>query len=120
MVDPEYYGYLRMEGLKQFFSTDGPPNLLIFKNGSPHLQKELYEIFRKHVDGRYFWKNDSLHETMFKKVVRSTRVNYQELSTLLKEIESISNNCPLNLVSYGVLIQPLTPNKLLYRPNFDT
>ena len=57
---------------------------------------------------------------MFKKVVRSTGVNYQELSTLLKEIESISNNCPLNVVSYGVLIQPLTPNKLLYRPNFDT
>ena len=42
------------------------------------------------------------------------------MSTLLKEIESISNNCPLNVVSYGVLIQPLTPNKLLYGPNFNT
>ena len=40
--------------------------------------------------------------------------------TLLKEIENVLNNFPITVVYYDELIQPLTPNKLLYGCSINT
>ena len=39
-----------------------------------------------------------------RRVLRQARVNYQELLTLLKELENILSNRPLNVVYYDKLI----------------
>ena len=39
-----------------------------------------------------------------RKVLGRARVNYQELSTLLKEVENVLNNCLLTVVYYDELI----------------
>ena len=51
---------------------------------------------------------------------KNTRVNYQELLTILKEIENVLNNRPLTVVCYDEIFQPLTQNKLLYGHNINT
>ena len=54
-----------------------------------------------------------------RKTLGNARVNYQELSTILKEIENVLNNHPLTVVYYEEILQPLTPNKLLYGHNIN-
>ena len=49
-----------------------------------------------------------------RRVLRQARVNYQELLTLLKELENVLSNRPLTVVYYDKLIKCSTPNKLLY------
>ena len=48
-----------------------------------------------------------------KKVLLNARLNYEELLTVLKEIESIVNNRPLIYLYDDVNQDILTPNKLL-------
>ena len=55
-----------------------------------------------------------------RKLLRQTRVNYQELLTLLKEIENASNIRPLTVVYYHELIQLSTPIKLLHGRNINS
>ena len=55
-----------------------------------------------------------------RKTLGNARVNYQELLTILKEIENVLNNGPLTVVYYDEILQPLTPNKLLYGHNINT
>ena len=55
-----------------------------------------------------------------RKTLGNARVNYQEVLTILKEIENVLNNRPLTTVYYDEILQPLTPNKLLYGHNINT
>ena len=55
-----------------------------------------------------------------RKTLGNSRVNYQEFLTILKEIENVLNNRPLTVVYYDKILQPLTPNKLLYGHNLNT
>ena len=55
-----------------------------------------------------------------RRVLRQARVNYQELLTLLKELENVLSNRPLTVVYYDKLIKCSTPNKLLYGRNINT
>ena len=71
------------------------------------------------MDGRYFRTNDSTKQC-FRKTLGNVRVNYQELLTIFKEIENVLNNCPLTVIYYDKILQPLTPNKLLYGHNTNT
>ena len=49
-----------------------------------------------------------------KKVLLDARLNYEELLTVLKEIENIINNRPLIYMYDDVNQELLTPNKLLF------
>ena len=55
-----------------------------------------------------------------RKTLGSARVNYQEFLTIQIEIENVLNNRPLTTVYYYQVLQPLTPNKLLYGHNIKT
>ena len=56
-----------------------------------------------------------------RKRLGNSKVNYQELLTILKEIENVlNNNRLLTVVYYNEILQPLTPNKLLYGNNINT
>ena len=54
------------------------------------------------------------------KTLGNVRVNYQGLLTILKEIENVFNNRPLTVVYCDEILQPFTPNKLLYGHNINT
>ena len=45
------------------------------------------------------------------------RFNYVEIVTVLKEVENVINNRPLSY--YDNLLEPLTPNKLIYGKNIN-
>ena len=53
-----------------------------------------------------------LTKKCLKKVVGNARLTYEELKTLLIEIEGVLNSCPLTYV-YELNEQPLTPSSLV-------
>ena len=55
-----------------------------------------------------------------KKVLLDVRLNYEELLTVLKEIENIINNRPLIYMYDDVNQVLLTPNKLIFWRNLET
>ena len=55
-----------------------------------------------------------------RKALGNARINYQDLLTILNEIENVLNNRPLTVVYYDKILQALKPNKLLYGHNINT
>ena len=55
-----------------------------------------------------------------RKTLGNARINYQDLLTILNEIENVLNNRPLTAVYYDEILQALNPNKLLYGHNINT
>ena len=55
-----------------------------------------------------------------RKTLGNARINYQDLLTVLNEIENVLNNRPLTVVYYDKILQALKPNKLLYGHNINT
>ena len=55
-----------------------------------------------------------------KKVLFNSKLNYEELLTVMKEIENVINNRPLTFMYDDVNQELLTPNKLLFGRNLET
>ena len=55
-----------------------------------------------------------------RKTLGNARINYQDLLTILNDIENVLNNRPLTVVYYDKILQALKPNKLLYGHNINT
>ena len=58
-------------------------------------------------------------KSVLRKIIQKMRFNYVEMVTVLKELENVINNRPLVYVYYGNLLEPLTPNKLIYGKNIN-
>ena len=112
-------------------SIHGAPKLIISDNGPTFSDKVKTFALLK----RITWKLNiqkapwmgGISERMIwcitrclRKTLDNARANYQELLTILKEIENVLNNRPLTVVYYEEILQPLTPNKLLYGHNINT
>ena len=54
-----------------------------------------------------------------KKELGKARIDYDEKITLLKEIGNFINNRPISYNFESDLIEPITPNKLLYGRNLE-
>ena len=121
-----YTGEACINVLKRFFSRRGTPYLITSDNGSNFIADNVQTFVTNNgVKWRFnleaapwtggFW------ERLIKSVKRCLRkslgkrkVNYEEMLTLLIEIERIINNRPLTYVSGDFSSEPLTPNHLIY------
>ena len=54
---------------------------------------------------------------MFEEILRKSNLTYDQMLTILKEVQNTLNNRPLTYVYYDDQVEPLTPNKLLYGRN---
>ena len=55
-----------------------------------------------------------------KKQLGKARINYDEMVTVLKQIENVINNRPISYTYFeSDLIEPITSNKLLYGRNLE-
>ena len=108
----------------------GAANVIISDNGSYFAYKEVRNyaaklgIIRKfNVPfapwmGGFFESMVKSLKSILRKVIRNKRLN-DEMVTVLKEIENITNNRPLSYVYYDDVQEPLTPNKLIYGKNLN-
>ena len=54
-----------------------------------------------------------------RKILGRSRINYNETLTILKEIQNVLNNRPITFLDTDDVIDPLTPNKLVYGRSID-
>ncbi|XP_068685002.1 uncharacterized protein [Montipora foliosa] len=113
-----------VRSFKRFIARRGVPNLVVSDNGSTFKSEELKKLLADH---RIEWKlNVALAPWwggFFERLVRSTkrclkktlgtaRVSYEELLSVVVEIEGILNSRPLTYVD-NKLRSPLTPSQLV-------
>ena len=130
-IVPDCYGHSCIDILKRFISDHGAPKLIISDN-RPTFSDEVKTFTSSR---GITWKPNIQKATwmggIFERMIRCTkqclgkalgnvRVNYQGLLTILKEIENVFNNPPLTIVYYDEILQPFTPNKLIYGHNINT
>ena len=111
--------------LKRFFSRRGTPGLLIDDNA---------QTFKSKIVKNFLMKNNIEHspilpaapwwggfyerlvrsvKTPLKKVVGKAKLNYEEMETVLVEIEALINSRPLTYLYEDDVSEPLTPSHLL-------
>ena len=118
--------------LRRFISSRGAPKLFVSDNGSAFISREVQD----HVSSKYIrwefnteaapWKGGFFERMIksvkrcLKKVLINTRLTYEELLTVIKEVENTVNNRPLVYMYDDVHQEVLTPNKLLFGRNLET
>ena len=116
-----------IRSLKRFIGRRGVPNLMIsdnatcFKNEEVKLNKELLRLRVKWqfiVEASPWWGGfrERLVQTVkrsLRKVLFRSSVNYEELQTVIIDVEAIINSRPLTYVSDNDVEETLTPAHLL-------
>ena len=118
-----------VSALKRFISSRGAPKLFISDNGSNFVSNDVQEfVASKFISwsfnpqaapwtGGFFERMIKSVKRCLKKVLFNSRLTYEELQTVLKEIENVINNRPLVFLYDEINDNVLTPNKLLFGRN---
>ena len=117
--------------LRRFFNRRGTPEVINSDNGSNFISAEVQKFANSHGttwkfnvaaapwQGGFFERLIQSVKRCLKKVVGKALITYEELITVLCEIERILNNRPLTVNSEDIYKEPLTPNHLLYGKYID-
>ena len=121
-----------IRAIRRFIARRGSPHEFLSDNGTQFASSETQEFASKHgikwkfnVPAAPWW--GGLFERMIRSVKRclkkklhNARLSYDEMSTLLSEIEIITNNRPLTFTYENPGDQPITPNHLLFGRKLKT
>ena len=122
-----------LQGLRRFVSRRGTPSLLVSDNAqtfksAKHVLLFIYEhesvqryLSYKQIEWKFILSKSRFYERMIqlvkrmlRKVLGNARLTYDELYTILVEVECTVNSRPLTYVSTDELeVEPLTPSHLL-------
>ena len=112
--------------MKRFISRRGSPKLIISDNGTSFISSEVQNFAANKINSWQFnvasapWQGGFFERLVksvkrcLKKILTNSRVTYEEMSTILSEIETVINNRPLTFIYNELTEQPLTPNHLIY------
>ena len=113
-----------IRSLKRFIGRRGTPSLIISDNGKTFKGAELKDyVTSRQIEWRYIVERSpwwgGFYERLvksvkrcLKKVLGTARLNYEELLTVLVEIEGVLNSRPLTY-PYEDGVSPLTPSHLV-------
>ena len=115
-----------IRALRRFIAKRGIPKLMISDNAKTFEATETKEFLRdRGIDWDFIlpyapW-NGGFYERMvrstkrcLKKVLKKNSLTYEEMQTLLMEVENTINNRPLTYIENDSTIEPLSPNHLIY------
>jgi hypothetical protein len=115
--------------LKRTFSRVGYPKRLITDNHKTFRSQSLRKFAQSHsIDWKYIlelaphWggfyeRLNRLVKAALRKILWRSKLTYEEVETILIEIESFMNSRPLCYVDDADLTEPLTPSHLMYGRN---
>ena len=116
--------------LRRFISNRGSPQIIISDNGkyftSEHAQnfvnnlniKWKFNIEGAPWTGGFFERLIRSVKRYLKNILGNARLDYEQMLTIIKEIEMVLNNRPITyLYAESDLIELVTPNKLLFGRN---
>ena len=129
---PDCSGKSCVDALTRFINSRGAPKLAISDNGTAFISRDVqtfasnrgirwkFNIPNAPWMGGFFERMVKSVKRCLRKMLLNTRLNYEEMLTVLREIENVLNNRPLTFVYNDDLVETLTPNKLLYGRNIET
>ena len=112
--------------LRRFVSRRGIPRLFVSDNFQTFRSKEIknfvsslfinwnFILERSPWWGGFYERLIGIVKTCIKKVVSRARLSYEELNTIIIEIEGVLNTRPLTHINEDDYSESLTPNHLLY------
>ena len=112
--------------LQRFIGRRGAPHLVLSDNAKTFVAEDLKAFLReRRISWQFNLSKSPWRGGMYERMVRMTkrclkkklgkaRVSYEELETVLIEIESVINNRPLTYVGDEIDKGPITPNHLIY------
>ena len=122
----DYSGRSCVLVLRRFINRRGAPSLIISDNGSSFINSDVKNFvaspnieWRTNIEaapwqGGFFERMVRSVKRCLKKILFNSRLTYEEMITVLSNVETIVNNRPITY-TYDELTQtPLTPNHLLY------
>ncbi|XP_057299540.1 uncharacterized protein LOC130630164 [Hydractinia symbiolongicarpus] len=115
-----------IRSLRRYFSERGIPSEIISANGSQFIAEDTQRFSsNRGIKWHFNLEAAPWWEGMFERLVRSvkrclkktlhnTRLSYEELLTVLAEIQAAIKNRPLTFLYENIGEQPLTPNHLQF------
>nr|XP_047137485.1 uncharacterized protein LOC124813988 [Hydra vulgaris] len=115
-----------VRSLRRFIAKRGAPGEITSDNGSHFISKVTQDFISSrgiswHFNppaapwwGGYFERLVASTKRCLRKVIANARLTYEELLTILAEVEAVVNNRPITFTYNKPGDTPLTPNHLLY------
>ena len=128
-LQPSLDAQVCIRSIKRTFSRVGYAKRLISDNHKTFKSKELQQFAANNsIDWKYIlelaphWggfyeRLNRLVKNALRKILRKSKLTYEELETIIIEIEGVLNSRPLTYVDDSDLTEPLTPSHLMYGRN---
>lgn len=117
--------------LKRLTAVHGTPKVMISDNGTNFICEEVqsymankgtlwkFNIQKAPWYGGFFERLVQSVKRCLRKVLTNARLTFEEMLTVIKQVECIINNRPLTYLYTEENVEPLTPNKLIYGRNIN-
>ena len=128
-LQPSLDGPACIRAIKRTFARVGYAKRLVSDNHKTFRSKELKTFATKHSIewkyilelsphwGGFYERLNRIVKNALRKILRKSKLTYEELETILIEIEGVLNTRPLTYVDDSDLTEPLTPSHLMYGRN---
>ena len=128
-IVPDLSSSACIRALRRFIARRGCPKLIISDNAKTFKAEETRNFLRdrgvnwKFIMPRAPWQG-GVYERMvrstkrcLKKVLRNASLSYEELETVIYEVECVINSRPLTYIDTDGCEEPVTPNHLMFGHN---
>ena len=128
---PDVSGPARVRGLRRFIGRKGTSYFVVSDNFESCKSLELRQfLWSKSINwdfilpaspwwGGFYERLVCVVKNTLRKILGSTRLTFEELTTILIEVESVINSRPLTYISDDDTVEALTPYHLSFRLNIN-
>ena len=124
-LTPDLSSSACVRGLRRFIARRGTPTKIISDNAKTFKAKETrqfladrgiswqFNVPRAPWMGGFFERMIQSTKRCLKKVLKNSSLTYEELETVIVEVENVVNNRPLTYIDTDTVEEVLTPNHLI-------
>ena len=131
-IQPDLEASTTIRGMQGTFARVGIPSLLISDNHKTYRSEKIRNFAREKgikwrniLDlspnwGGFYERMNSTIKIALRKTSKNARLSYEELETVVAEIEAVINSRPLSYLHDEDILEPLTPSHLMYGRRLKT
>ena len=131
-IQPDLEASCTIRGMKRTFARVGIPGLMISDNHKTYRSGKVRNFARERgikwrniLDlspnwGGFYERMNSIIKAALRKTLKNAHLSYEELETVVIEIEAVINSRPLSYLQDHEILEPLTPSHLMYGRRLKT